>query len=292
LQKQLGVDEIDSCFQMLPDCARLQNALMTESFASYATLTLAGDEQVAIVTLNRPDKRNAISYELIDELLRALQEAEESAAQVVILTGAGKAFCSGMDLDNLRSITQRTPEENRADSQMMAHLFRSLYDFPKVTIAAVNGPAIAGGCGLATLCDFTLASTEASFGYTEVRIGFVPAIVSTFLLRQVGEKHARDLLLTGRIINADEAFRIGLVNEVVAPDKLMERARELAATLMQNSPASLLATKRLLRKYSSAELDQQIAAAVEENARIRTTADFQEGVGSFLEKRRPRWTGK
>jgi methylglutaconyl-CoA hydratase len=265
---------------------------VTESFASYATFTLDQNEQVLIVTLNRPDKRNAISYELIDELLRALQEAEKSAAQIVILTGAGKAFCSGMDLDNLRSITQRTAEENRADSERMARLFRTLYEFSKVTIAAVNGPAVAGGCGLATLCDFTLASSEAKFGYTEVCIGFVPAIVSTFLLRQVGEKHARDLLLTGRIIGADEAFRIGLTNEVVSPDKLLERARELAATLLQNSPASLLATKRLLRRYASAELDRQIAAGVEENARIRTTSDFHEGVSAFLEKRKPRWTGK
>ena len=258
----------------------------------YTTLTLEGDGPLAILTLNRPEKRNAISYELIDELVRALQEVEKSEAQILILTGAGKAFCSGMDLDNLRAITERSPDENRADSQRMAHLFRSLYDFPKVTIAAVNGPAIAGGCGLATLGDFTLASSEASFGYTEVRIGFVPAIVSTFLLRQVGEKHARDLLLTGRIVSADEAFRMGLANEVVAPDKLQERARELASTLLQNSPASLLATKRLLRKYSTSELDQQIDTAVDENARIRTTADFHEGVNSFLEKRRPRWTGK
>jgi methylglutaconyl-CoA hydratase len=258
----------------------------------YLTLTLDHNCPLTVVTLNRPDKRNAISYELIDELLRALEDAEQSAAQIVILTGAGKAFCSGMDLDNLRSITQRTAEENQTDSETMARLFRTLYEFPKVTIAAVNGPAVAGGCGLATLCDFTLASSEARFGYTEVRIGFVPAIVSAFLLRQVGEKHARDLLLTGRIISADEAFRIGLVNEVVSPDELLERARELAATLLQNSPASLLATKRLLRRYSSAELDQQIAAAVDENARIRATSDFREGVSSFLEKRKPCWTGK
>ena len=259
----------------------------------YTALTLHYDGPLAIVTLNRPDKRNAISYELINELLRALGEVESSPAQILVLTGAGKAFCSGMDLDNLRSITRRTPEENRADSQIMANLFRSLYDFYKVlTIAAVNGPAVAGGCGLATLCDFTLASTEARFGYTEVRIGFIPAIVSAFLRRQIGEKHARDLLLTGRIIGADEAFRMGLVNEIVAPDKLLERARELAASLLQNSPASLLATKRLLKQYSSAELDRQIADAVEENAHIRTTADFREGVSSFLEKRNPRWTGK
>ena len=197
-----------------------------------------------------------------------------------------------MDLDELRSIIGRTPDENLADSRTMALLFRMLYEFPKVTIAAVNGPAIAGGCGLATLCDLTLASTEAKFGYTEVRIGFVPAIVSTFLLRQVGEKHARDLLLTGRIIGAEEAFRIGLVNETVAPDKLLNRARELAASLLQNSPASLQATKRLLKSYAASELGPQVAAAIDENARIRATADFREGVSSFLEKRDPRWTGR
>ena len=265
---------------------------MPEQTHSYATLTLDFDGALALVTLNRPDKRNAISYELIDELLRALDEINQSSAQILILTGAGKAFCSGMDLDNLRSITGRTEEENLADSSTMARLFRSLYEFPKVTIAAVNGPAVAGGCGLATLCDFTLASSEAKFGYTEVRIGFVPAIVSTFLLRQVGEKQARDLLLTGRIIGAEEAFRMGLANEIVAPEKLLERARELAASLLSNSPASLLATKRLLKRYAAQDLDDQISAAVDENASIRRTADFREGVSSFLEKRNPRWTGK
>jgi methylglutaconyl-CoA hydratase len=258
---------------------------------SYSTLTLAYDGALAVITLNRPEKRNAISYELIEDVLCALDEVAISSAQVLILTGSGKAFCSGMDLDNLRSITGRTAEENRADSATMARLFRTLYEFPKVTIAAVNGPAIAGGCGLATLCDFTLASTEAKFGYTEVRIGFVPAIVSTFLLRQVGEKLARDLLLTGRIISAEDAFRMGLASEIVSAEKLQERARELAATLLQNSPASLLATKRLLKSYSSQELDRQIDAAVEENACIRATEDFREGVTSFLEKRNPRWTG-
>ena len=156
----------------------------------------------------------------------------------------------------------------------------------------MNGAAVAGGCGLATLCDFTLASSQAKFGYTEVRIGFVPAIVSAFLLRQVGEKHARDLLFTGRIIGAEEALRIGLVNEMVAPEQLLERARELAATLLSNSPASLLATKRLLTRYAAEGLDREIAAAVDENARIRRTADFREGVSSFLEKRSPRWTGE
>jgi methylglutaconyl-CoA hydratase len=259
---------------------------------NYKTVNLASDSGIATITLNRPEKRNAISFELIDDLLRALNEVEKSDAIVVILTGTSKAFCSGMDLENLKALLGRTPEQNLQDSETMVRLFRSLYEFPKVTIAAVNGPAIAGGTGLALLCDFTLAVPEAKFGYTEVRIGFVPAIVSTFLLRQTGEKYARDLLLTGRLFDAQEAARMGLVKEVVPAENLISRARELAAQLMQNSPASLRATKKLLNDHARAELDEQIGAAVRENAAIRTTADFREGISSFLEKRKPVWSGK
>jgi methylglutaconyl-CoA hydratase len=259
---------------------------------NFQTLQLAYDAGVATITLNRPEKRNAISYELIQDLLAAFAEVRESPALVMILTGAGKAFCSGMDLENLKALIGRTPEQSLEDSKLMAQLFRTLYDFPKPTIAAVNGAAVAGGTGLATLCDFTLAAPEATFGYTEVRIGFVPAIVSTFLLRQVGEKIARDLLLTGRLFDAAEAHRIGLVNEVVPADGLMRRARELAAQLMENSPASLLYTKRLLSTAAHAELDTQIDAAVRENAAIRSTADFREGISSFLEKRKPKWSSQ
>jgi methylglutaconyl-CoA hydratase len=259
---------------------------------TYKTIQVAYEPGIATITLNRPEKRNAISFELIDDLLRGLKEVESSDAIVLILTGAGKAFSSGMDLDNLKVLIGRSPEQNLEDSQTMVRLFRSLYEFPKVTIAAVNGPAIAGGTGLAMLCDFTLAVPEARFGYTEVRIGFVPAIVSTFLLRQVGEKQARDLLLTGRIIDAEEAARMGLIKEIVAPGNLLARARQLAALLLENSPASLRATKQLLNQHARAELDRQIEAAVRENAAVRTTADFREGVTSFLEKRKPVWTGK
>src|ERR1700675_1484370 len=258
----------------------------------YKTVQLAFDSGVATVTLNRPDKRNAISFELIDDLLRALEEVETSDAIVLILTGAGKAFSSGMDLENLKTLIGRSPEQNLEDSQTMVRMFRTLYEFPKVTIAAVNGAAIAGGTGLALLCDFTLAVPEAKFGYTEVRIGFVPAIVSTFLLRQVGEKQARDLLLTGRIFDAEEAARMGFISEIVPAQNLITRARELASRLMENSPASLRATKQLLTAHARAELDAQIDAAVRENAAIRTTADFREGISSFLEKRKPVWSGK
>jgi len=258
----------------------------------YKNLSLASADGVATITLNRPEKRNAISFELIDDLLRALDTVADSDAVVLIVTGAGKAFCSGMDLENLKSLLGRTQEQNVEDSRTMVRLFRSLYEFPKVTVAAVNGAAIAGGTGLALLCDFTLAVPDAKFGYTEVRIGFVPAIVSTFLLRQVGEKQARDLLLTGRIFGAEEALRLGLVNEIVAPELLMQRAQDLAKALRENSPASLRATKQLLSDHARMELDTQIEAAIRENAAIRSTADFREGISSFLEKRKPVWTGK
>src|SRR6267143_1912252 len=259
---------------------------------NFTTIQLGYDSGIATITLNRPDKRNAISFELIDDLLRALKEVEKSSAQVLILTGAGKAFCSGMDLDNLKALLGRSPEQNLKDSETMVKLFRSLYEFPKVTIAAVNGAAIAGGTGLALLCDFTLAVPEAKFGYTEVRIGFVPAIVSTFLLRQVGEKQARDLLLTGRIFDAPEALKMGLINEIVPPEKLLDRARKLATQLAENSPLSLFHTKRLLTDHARAELDAQIEAAIRENAGIRESADFREGIEAFFEKRKPKWTGR
>jgi methylglutaconyl-CoA hydratase len=258
----------------------------------FQTLQLVDDGSVATISLNRPEKRNAISFELIDDLLRALDQVAQSSALVLILTGAGKAFCSGMDLESLKGLLGRSPEQNLQDSRTMVQLFRTLYEFPKVTIAAVNGTAIAGGAGLALLCDFTLAVPEAKFGYTEVRIGFVPAIVSTFLLRQVGEKQVRDLLLTGRLFSAEEALRLGLINEIVTPEKLSTRARELAELLLENSPSSLRATKQLLTDHARREIDAQIEAALRENAGIRTTADFREGISSFLEKRKPVWTGK
>jgi methylglutaconyl-CoA hydratase len=257
---------------------------------SYTTIQLTYDGRIATITLNRLDKRNAISYELIKDLRAALEEVAASAALVLILTGAGKAFCAGMDLENLKALIGRSPEQSLKDSEIMARLFRTLYDFPKPTIAAVNGAAIAGGTGLATLCDFTLAVPDAKFGYSEVKIGFVPAIVSAFLLRQVGEKIARDLLLTGRLFDAEEAKRIGLVTEIVRADQLMARARELGGQLMENSPASLLYTKRLLSEAAREQLDQQINASVRENAAIRATPDFREGITSFLEKRKPKWT--
>jgi methylglutaconyl-CoA hydratase len=257
----------------------------------YETLLLDYQDSIATLTLNRPEKRNALSFQLIGELMRALDNVEQSPAQVLILTGAGKAFCAGMDLAELGSLLGKSPEEHLEDSARAARLFRRLYDFPKPTIAAVNGAAIAGGTGVATMCDFTLAVPDARFGYTEVRIGFVPAVVASILVWQVGQKTARDLLLTGRLFDAQEARGLGLVNEIVAAGKLMERARELAGVLLENSPSSLHATKQLLTGFLGETLDRQLEEAVRQNAGIRTTRDFREGISAFLEKRKPRWTG-
>jgi methylglutaconyl-CoA hydratase len=259
---------------------------------TYSTLNLEISRDIATITLDRPEKRNAISAEMMEDILGALGEIESSAARVVILTGTGKAFCSGMDLEGLKALATQSSMDNLEDSRRMARLFRRIWSFPKTTIAAVNGAAIAGGCGLATLCDFTLSVPEAKFGYPEVRIGFIPAIVSVFLTRQISEKYARDLLLTGRIIEAAEAQRLGLVTQIVPAKELMAATHKLAGILLACSPTSLLKTKKLLCDLATGELDRELELAIVENAQIRSTADFREGLSSFLGKRLPRWGGK
>ncbi|HEV2386849.1 MAG TPA: enoyl-CoA hydratase-related protein [Candidatus Acidoferrales bacterium] len=259
---------------------------------TFETLKLEWEDAVGILTFNRPEKRNAISTVMIGELLDALAEIERSPGRVAILTGAGSVFSAGMDLEDLRRLASQSIQQNLADSRRVATLFHRIFSFPKPLIAAVNGAAIAGGCGLATLCDFTLAVPGAKFGYSETRIGFIPALVSVFLVRQIGEKRARDLLLTGRLVDAAEAQALGLVNEVVPEEKLPARARALANTLLGNSPGSLTRTKMLLSDFSRRELDFHIDLAIDANARIRATEDFREGVTAFLEKRPPKWTGR
>ncbi len=256
----------------------------------YTTLETSLQKGILRVTLNRPEKRNALSPQMIDELTAVLAAAGEDArCGVVVLTGAGSAFCAGLDLDHLESLENRSAAEHREDSERIAGLFRALYDCQRPTIAAVNGAAIAGGCGIATLCDFTLAAPRARFGYTEVRIGFIPAIVSTFLLAQVGEKQARDLLLTGRIFEAPEAHAMGLVNRVVEAEDLAGAAERLAVELLENSPEALAATKRLLSANAGAALDAEMETAIQANAEARLTEDFREGIRAFLEKRAPKW---
>ena len=265
---------------------------MANEATPYDTITLAIEDEIAIITLNRPERRNAISPDMVQELLAALEALESSPARVVIITGEGKAFCSGMDLEALRNLAAQSQERNLAETRRMAQLFRRLWSFPKPLIAAVNGAALAGGSGIAMVCDFTVASADAKFGFTEVRVGFIPALVSIYLGRQVGEKIARELLLTGRVFDAAEAQKIGLVARVVPARAVMEAAHELAATLLENSSGSMEATKRLLVKQEEAELDRRIELALAESIAIRSTPDFREGLAAFLQKRKPRWAAQ
>jgi methylglutaconyl-CoA hydratase len=257
---------------------------------SNGTILVADDGWVRTITLNRPERRNAMTPEMQLELIAAMEQADASDCRVVVFAGAGEAFCSGLDLAALQAMNDKSSVEHRADAERIATLFRTLYSLPKPTIAAVHGAAIAGGTGLATICDFTLAVPSAKFGYTEVRIGFVPALVSAFLTLQIGDKRTRDLLLTGRLFDAAEAYRLGLVNEMVQPEHLADRVRALAEVLAANSPESLGATKRLLAAQNQAWFDAAIASAMEANADAREKADFREGVAAFLEKRKPAWT--
>jgi methylglutaconyl-CoA hydratase len=256
---------------------------------SYETILVEENGWVRTIRLNRPERRNAMTPTMQDELIAAFEEAATSDCRVVVLEGAGESFCSGLDLSVLQTSREKTAAEHREDAERIARLFRTLYELPKATIAAVHGAAIAGGTGLATICDFTLATPAAKFGYTEVRIGFVPAVVSAYLSLQIGEKRARDLLLTGRLFDAAEGYRVGLVKEVVAAEELGARVRALAETLAANSPESVRATKRLLAAQSKGWLDAAISLAMEANARARETADFYEGVTAFLEKRKAVW---
>jgi methylglutaconyl-CoA hydratase len=254
--------------------------------------TILATEQNGIrtLTLNRPAHRNALTPAMQTHLIEAFAEAEASATtRVLVLTGAGDAFCSGLDLAALQAMQHKSAMELADDAHRIAQIFRSLYELSIPTIAAVNGHAIAGGTGLATLCDFTLAVPSAKFGYTEARIGFVPAVVSAYLTLQVGEKRARDLLLTARLFTAEEALSYGLVTEVVTAEDLQARVETLAQSLTANSPLSLRATKHLLADQNRAWLDAALHCSMEANARSRETADFREGIASFLEKRKPQW---
>jgi len=255
-----------------------------------STILIQEARGVRTLTLNRPERRNALTPAMQNELIVALEDAAASATtRLLILTGAGEAFCAGLDLSELQAMADKSAFEIGDDAHRVSRMFRTLFELPIPTIAQVNGHAIAGGTGLATVCDFTLAAPTAKFGYTEARIGFVPALVSAYLVLQIGDKRARDLLLTGRLFSADEGLALGLITEVVPAEELAARVQTLAATLLANSPTSLRATKLLLAAQNRAWLDNALELSIAANAQSRQTHDFHEGIAAFLEKRKPAW---
>ncbi|WP_288370792.1 enoyl-CoA hydratase-related protein [uncultured Algoriphagus sp.] len=247
--------------------------------------------RIGKITLNRPEKRNAMSPELVSGLLEILDRVEnEEDVKVVILAAAGKAFCAGADLAYIQKMQEFTPEENLEDSKRLMSLFDRIYNFPKPIIAAVQGHALAGGCGLVTVCDFAFAVHEALFGYTEVRIGFIPALVSVFLQEQIGAAKTQELLLSGDLISAQKAANLGIITELVESDQLKARVSEFAEKLVEkNSANSMRATKLLLRNIHREERDQKLLLAAKMNAESRSHQDCKDGIAAFLNKETPNW---
>jgi methylglutaconyl-CoA hydratase len=248
-------------------------------------------ERVGYITLNRPEKRNALSFEFVNEIKSVLSRAEaDPDCKVIVLQAAGEAFCAGADLGYLQQLQQNTYEENLADSRNLAELFRMIYLSPKVVISLVNGPALAGGCGLATVCDFCFATPSSTFGYTEVKIGFVPAIVMVFLVRKFGEQKSKELLLTGDIIPAEKAFEMGLVNYLVDASAIGDTVEKFAQKLCKTASAqSLSFVKEMLGKIQHMNLDEGLDYAAGMNANARQTADCKRGIAAFLNKEKLTW---
>lgn len=246
---------------------------------------------VAYISLNRPEKRNALNYDLVTELKTTLDIIEnDSTVKVVILKGEGKAFCAGADLEYIQNLQKYTYEENIEDSNHLKELFLKIYNFPKVIIASIHGAAIAGGCGLATICDFSFAESGAKFSYSEVKIGFIPAIVSIFLVRKIGEGKAKQLLLSGQTITAQKAFDYGLINGITSIDNLEKEVLEFAQKLINET--SLQAkedTKKLISSTWHLPLDEALDQAVIANAKARNNNDCKKGISAFLNKEKIEW---
>ena len=243
------------------------------------------------ITLNRPEKRNALNAEYVSELKEAFKIAEaDDQCKVIILQANGAAFSAGADLAYLQTLQNNTFEENYADSTHLKELFYQIYTLQKVVIAQIEGHAIAGGCGLATVCDFSFAVPEAMFGYTETKIGFIPAIVKVFLLRKIGEGKAKELLLKGDLFYADAAKEYGLINEVVTNDRIQKHVTKFAQQLCsQNSGDSLRLTKQMIAQVQEMTLEEGLDHAAKMNAEARATADCKAGISAFLNKEKINW---
>lgn len=241
---------------------------------------------VCTITMNRPEKRNALNPELIAALRGAFTRAEaDDQANVIVLAAEGEAFCAGADLAYLQRMQAFSYEENLNDSKQLRDLLWQIYSHPKVVVAQVQGPALAGGCGLVTVCDFSFATGNAIFGYTEVKIGFVPAIVMSFLIRKIGEGRARQLLLAGTVIDAREAYRMGIINCVSEKKMLTRDVESFAASLIQaNSFEAMKTTKQLLAQMQSLTLEASLELSTAANARARETDDCKRGISAFLNK--------
>ncbi|HET7152167.1 MAG TPA: enoyl-CoA hydratase-related protein [Candidatus Kapabacteria bacterium] len=241
---------------------------------------------VATITLNRPEKRNALDEQMIRELHSAVEKATADAAiRVIVLTGNGDAFCAGADLAYLRKISEYDIAANKNDSHNLMELLYAIHSSPKPTVAVVRGPALAGGCGLATVCDITIASADATFGYPEVRIGFIPAIVMVFLREKLGEAMAKNLVLRGRVLGADEACRIGLIAHAVPTAEVGKKTEEIIVDLKRGSSSALRLAKQMFAALPGMPITAGLEYASMMNALARQTEDCKRGIEQFLSKK-------
>jgi len=246
---------------------------------------------IGIITLNRPDKRNALNSLVIEELKEAFSNFEtDEEVKVIILRANGSVFSAGADLQYLQELQNNSYQENLADSNNMKELFLKIYNLKKVVIAEVQGHAIAGGCGLMTVCDYAISVPEAKFGYTEVKIGFIPAIVLVFLLRKISEARAKELLLSGQLIESARAYEIGLLSKVVPANNLTEYVESFATDLaIANSASSMGMTKKLISEVQGMDLEAALNLAAETNARVRDSEDCKKGIAGFLDGEKVIW---
>lgn len=248
-------------------------------------------DRIAYLTLNRPDKRNALNSEMVLGLKDAFGQASaDGQVKVIVLRANGKVFCAGADLAYLQQLQQNTYAENLADSQQLASLFELIYTLDKVVIAQIQGHALAGGCGLATICDFSFSVPGANFGYTEVKIGFIPAIVSLFLIRRIGEGRAKELLLSGELIDAQKAHSYNLINFVVEEQELEERVETFAKRLCtNNSSQSMALSKQVIAHIQKMNVSGGLYYAAQINAQARESEDCKKGIAAFLNKEELKW---
>ncbi|RPI17689.1 MAG: enoyl-CoA hydratase/isomerase family protein [Ignavibacteriae bacterium] len=240
---------------------------------------------IAEIILNRPEKMNSLDEVLISELTGLFNQISESKdIKTVVISGAGGNFCSGLYLDYLQKISQYDIHENKADSQRFKSMLLSIYNCSKPVIAKISGYALAGGCGIATACDLIIADETAKFGYTEVKIGFIPAIVMPFLMKRVPETHAKDLLLTARIISSVEAYEIGLINKITINEDLDKEVKELCSIFSKNSASSMALTKEMFRNVPAMTFENALDYACDLNANTRMTEDFKNGIAKFLNR--------
>jgi methylglutaconyl-CoA hydratase len=259
---------------------------MSESIVLYEVAN-----RIAYITINRTEKRNALNPELITLLTKFLIGAgEDNEVKVIVLKANGSVFSAGADLAYLQQLQRNTYEENLADSTLLKTLFTTILYLPKIVIAQVEGHAIAGGCGLATACDIIFAVPEASFGYTEVKLGFVPAIVTCLLMRKTSETIAKQILLTGELFSADVALRYNLITFVTNKEEIAQKVSDFALNLCEGSSTnSLSVTKQLINETTYEDLEKSLASAVQINAKVRESDDFKRGIASFLDKEKIKW---